>query len=104
MITHPHTRSDYPQPTSPRIPRPATLARATACSPEIEQRIRRLLTWNAGDCGLISDKAKDLIASFYFAHHISLHDVRMIAKPAIYAAMVVWIADIVDATKQSNGV
>jgi hypothetical protein len=63
--THPHTRSDHPQPTSPRIPRPAMVPRVLHCNPVIEDRIRTILTWNAGECGLISDNAIDVILGYH---------------------------------------
>jgi hypothetical protein len=93
MILHPHTRSDYPQPTSPRIPCPARCITPTAISPAIERRIRTILTWEAGGCGLISDQAIEIIGTYYLDNLITLPGIRRLAKPLIYAVILGWIAD-----------
>jgi hypothetical protein len=84
VITHPHTRSDFPQTYSPRIPRPVACHRRLTCTPEIERRIRELLTWHAGTVGLISDRALDLIVELHLSDHVSLRDLRILASDRIY--------------------
>jgi hypothetical protein len=93
MLTHPHTRSDYPQPTSPRIPqRPAAQSRIK-CSPAIERRIRFILAWQSGTCGLITAEAVELIGTMYLDGIVAIGDLRRLAHPPVYAVILQWIAD-----------
>jgi len=91
--THPHTRSDHPQPTSPRIPRPQTVPREMHCNPAIEERIRSILTWNAGECGLISDNAIDVILGYHFDNLVSIPDLNILCTHEVYSVLIIAIAD-----------
>jgi len=94
MLTHPHTRSDYPQPTSPRIPqRPRTMTMEMHCNPVIEERIRTILTWNAGECGLISDNAIDAILGYHFGNLVAIPDLKILCTHEVYSVLIIAIAD-----------
>jgi hypothetical protein len=87
MITHPHTRSDYPQTYLPRIPQPPRRKSITTCTPEIELRIRRILTWHSGGCGLISDRAADMIVELLLAGSLAIDDLWKLASYSVYTAI-----------------
>jgi hypothetical protein len=92
MLTHHHTRSDYPQPTSPRIPqRPAAQSRIK-CGPAIERRIRFILAWQSGTCGLITTEAVELIGTMYIDGIVTIGDLRRLAHLPVYAVILQWIA------------
>ena len=57
------------------------------CSPSSERRARTILTWGAGDCGLICDRACDYLADMIIGGELSDMDLNRIAKPAIYSAV-----------------
>jgi hypothetical protein len=100
MLTHPHTRSDYPQTYLPRIPQPPRRKSITTCTPEIELRIRRILTWHAGGCGLIGDVAVDMIGRLYLSHAITAADIKALASPQVYRVICEWINDVIAAGKK----
>jgi hypothetical protein len=68
--------------------------RVLHCSPIIEDRIRTILTWNAGDCGLITDAAVDLLLSFYFANRATVEDFEALASPEICTVLIAAINEI----------
>ena len=57
------------------------------CSPYTERRARTILTWGAGDCGLICDRACDYLADMLIGGELSDMDLHRVAKPAIYSAV-----------------
>jgi hypothetical protein len=78
-----YQRNDHPQPTSPRIPIPAN-RRLTSLTPATEQYLRMLLTWHAGQCGLIDGHASDVILRMYYSGGLMLADLEKLASPAVY--------------------
>ena len=101
-MTHHHTRSDYPQATSPQIPSPRPHNPLTKCGPAIERRIREMLTWHAGDCGLITDEAKDRIARMFFDGTIDLDDLFSLANFDVYLECCIWIEAITSMRKATT--
>jgi hypothetical protein len=93
MLVHNHTRSDHPQPVSPRIPRVRTVPREMNCNPAIEERIRSILTWNAGECGLISDSAVDVILGYHFDNLVTISDLNVLCTHEVYSVLIIAIAD-----------
>jgi hypothetical protein len=93
MITHHHTRSDHPQPTSPRIPQRPPAQSRIKCGPAIERRIRFILAWQSGTCGLITTEAVELIGTMYIDGIVTIGDLRRLAHPLVYAVILQWIAD-----------
>jgi hypothetical protein len=93
MLTHHHTRSDYPQPTSPRIPQRPPAQSRIKCSAAIERRIRFVLAWQSGTCGLITAEAVELIGTMYIDGIVTIGDLRRLAHPPVYAVILQWIAD-----------
>ena len=93
MITHPHTRSDRPQPVSPRIPRPTQLC-TLSCSPLIDRRIRQMQTWHASDLGCESSEVLDRITQFYFAGLVKTRDLRLLLHRAVYKQVLANINEI----------
>lgn len=83
-MTHHHTRSDAPQPTSPRIPQPPRVARRLTCSESVECRARTLLTWHAGDCGLIDDFALGVIWRMICHGELSMCDVSLMTSCDVF--------------------
>jgi hypothetical protein len=59
----------------------------TTCNPSTERRARTILTWHAGDCGLIGDRACDYLADMLIGGELSDDDIYRIAKPGIYSAV-----------------
>ena len=59
----------------------------TTCTPATERRARTILTWGAGDCGLIADRPLDYLADMLIGGELSDVDLHRIAKPAIYSAV-----------------
>ena len=57
------------------------------CNPATERRARAILTWGAGDCGLIGDRPLDYLADMLIGGELSDMDLNRIAKPAIYSAV-----------------
>lgn len=88
MNHHPHTRSDHLQTYSPRIPLPPRPDRLLTCDPYTERRIRCLLTWGAGACGLVEDRVLDKLAGLFFAREMTLADVQKLASHEVYCAVV----------------
>ena len=82
-------------PTSPRIPIPPN-CRLTSCTPALELRIRTMLVWHAGDCGLIRPEVVVAIGLMHLGELLTLDDLRKLATPAVYAAIVEWITAEVD--------
>jgi hypothetical protein len=93
MLTHHHTRSDYPQPTSPRIPQQPSAQSRIKCGPAIERRMRFILAWQSGTCGLITAEAVELIGTMYIDGIVTIGDLRRLAHPPVYAVILQWIAD-----------
>jgi hypothetical protein len=87
MLTHTHTRSDYPQPVSPRIPQPPRRKSITTCTPAIEQRVRRILTWHSGGCGLIGEQAADMIVAMLLDGSLTIDDLWKLASYSVYTAV-----------------
>ena len=79
--------TDYHLSTSPR---PQRLPRRvlTRCGSATERRIQAILTWHAGDCGLIETQACEAIGEMYFAGVVSLGDIKRLAAPGVYHAIV----------------
>jgi hypothetical protein len=90
--------TDHHTKTTPHIPIP-TNHQLTKCGPAIERRIRELLTWHAGGCGLITDEAKDRVARMFFDGTLTLTDLRKLASRAVYQECVLWIDAIVSMRK-----
>jgi hypothetical protein len=63
------------------------------CSPTIELRIRSILTWNAGECGLISDSAIDVILGYYFDSLVTIPDLNVLCTHEVYSVLIIAIAD-----------
>jgi len=82
-------------PTSPRIPIPAN-CRLTSCTPALELRVRTMLVWHAGDCGLIRHDVMVAIGLMHLDELLTLDDLRKLTTPAVYAAIVEWITEEVD--------
>jgi hypothetical protein len=57
------------------------------CSPSTERRVRTILTWGAGDCGLIGDRPLDYLADMLIGGELSDVDLHRLARPAIYSAV-----------------
>lgn len=87
MIYHPHTRSDYCQTYAPRIPQPPKAPPRTEQQIETERRIRRLLTWHAGDCGLIDDRLKDWLASMLLQKLVTIDQLYILANTPVFLAI-----------------
>ena len=96
-----HTRCDYPQPTSPKIPVPANRP-LTNCSHATERRIRRLLCWHAGDCGLVDLRVVQLIADLHLDGEVSMRDLFKLAKPLVYSAIYWRVHDIREAQSKRS--
>lgn len=86
-MTHQHTRSDAPQPASPRIPPPPCVARRLTCSESIERRLRTLLCWHAGDCGLIDDFAIGVIWQMIRHGELTMCDVSLLTSCDVFFAI-----------------
>ena len=82
-------------PTSPCIPIPRN-RRLTSCTPALELRIRTILVWHAGDCGLIRPEVVVAIGLMHLDELLTLDDLRKLTRPAVYAAIVEWITEEVD--------
>lgn len=93
MLTHLHTRSDYPQPVSPRIPKPVRLV-ASTMDAHTEHKIRYWLTWGAGSCWLVSDLVLDRLARLFFTSQVTVEDIERLASPEVYEAAIVRIDEI----------
>jgi hypothetical protein len=63
------------------------------CSPIIESRIRTILTWNAGDCGLITYAAVELILGFHFENLVAIPDLKILCTHEVYSVLIIAIAD-----------
>jgi hypothetical protein len=87
MLVHSHTRSDHCRTYSPRIPSIGAPIRTLKCDECTERRVRRLLTWHAGSCGLISDKACDAIVAMLLGGELTTDDLRSLATPGVYATV-----------------
>jgi hypothetical protein len=98
MLTHPHTRSDHPQPVSPRIPRPAQRC-TIVCSPLIDRRIRQMQTWHASELGTDSSEVLDKLAQFYFSGLVKTRDLRLLLHRAVYKQVLATINEIAAAKK-----
>jgi len=98
MITHPHTRSDHPQPVSPRIPRPAQRC-TIVCSPLIDRRIRQMQTWHASELGTDSSEVLDKLAQFYFSGLVKTRDLRLLLHRRVYKQVLATINEIAAAKK-----
>jgi hypothetical protein len=83
MHVHNHTRSDHPQPVSPRIPR-ATQRCTITCSPLIDRRIRQMQTWQASELGTDCNEMLDKLAQFYFSGLVKTRDLRLLLHRAVY--------------------
>jgi len=98
MLTHPHTRSDHPQPVSPRIPRP-TQRCTISCSPLIDRRIRQMQTWHASELGTDCGEMLDKLAQFYFSGLVKTRDLRLLLHRAVYKQVLATINEIAAAKK-----
>jgi hypothetical protein len=87
MITHSYTATDLCQTYSPRIPSIGAPIRTLQCDEYTERRVRRLLTWHAGDCGLISDRACDAIVAMLLGGPLSLDDLWALARQPVYTTV-----------------
>jgi hypothetical protein len=87
-----HTRSDYPQPTSPRVPRPVGVC-TLRCSREIEMRIRRLQTWHASPLGYMADQAVDTLVSMCLTNTLAIEDLQRLLHEQVYSLVLSAIAD-----------
>jgi len=96
MLVHKHTRSDHPQPTSPRIPRPAQRCTIT-CSPIIDRRIRQMQTWHASELGTDSTEMLDRLAQFYFSGLVKMRDLRLLLHRSVYKQVLATISEIASA-------
>ena len=93
-------RNDFTGKVSPRIPVPRNKP-LTSCKPEIENRIRRLLTWHAGDCGLINSRVLQLIADLHLEGEVSMQDLFKLTKPLVYSAIYWRVDDIREAQRKN---
>ena len=98
MLTHTHTRSDHPQPTSPRIPR-ATQRCAITCSPLIDRRIRQMQTWHASELGTDCGEMLDKLAQFYFSGLVKTRELRLLLHRRVYKQVLATINEIAAAKK-----
>jgi hypothetical protein len=98
MLTHHHTRSDHPQPVSPRIPRPTQRCTIT-CSPLIDRRIRQMQTWHASELGTDCNEMLDKLAQFYFSGLVKTRDLRLLLHRRVYKQVLATINEIAAAKK-----
>ena len=96
MHAHNHTHSDYPQPTSPRIPR-ATQRCTITCSPLIDRRIRQMQTWHASELGTDCGEMLDKLAQFYFSGLVKTRDLRLLLHRRVYKQVLATIGEIASA-------
>ena len=54
-----------------------------------------MLCWHAGDCGLISDGAIEMIGRLYFDGSITLPDLRKLASLEVYRLLEIWIDNMI---------
>jgi hypothetical protein len=61
--------------------------RMLSCDDRTELRIRRILTWSAGGCGLISEQAADTIVAMLLDGSLAIDDLRILANKPVYTAI-----------------